>query len=84
MNHGIRVGIDLAPLTYTVTGIGVYVQQLVEAVSKERPELEWHFPIFSELPSCSFFRWRIAKNLQKETVSRVTIWPEWAFRPRRR
>ena len=75
-----RIGIDLAPLTYTMTGIGVYVQQLVEAVSKERPELEWHFPIFSELPSCSFFRWRIAKNLQKETVSRVTIWPEWAFR----
>lgn len=75
-----RIGIDLAPLTYTMTGIGVYVQQLVEAVSKESPELEWHFPILSELPSRSFFRWRIAKNLQKETVARVTIWPEWAFR----
>ncbi len=80
MNHGIRIGIDLAPLTYTMTGIGVYVQQLVEAVSEECPELEWHFPICSELPLRSFFRWRIAKNLQKETVSRVAIWPEWAFR----
>ncbi len=80
MSEGLRIGIDLAPLTYTMTGIGVYVQQLVEAASIECPELEWHFPIFSELPLRSFFRWRIAKNLQKETVSRVTIWPEWALR----
>lgn len=75
-----RIGIDLAPLTYTMTGIGVYVQQLVEAARAECSELEWHFPICSELPLRSFFRWRIAKNLRKETVSRVKIWPEWAFR----
>ena len=74
------VGIDLAPLTYTMTGIGVYVQQLVESVSCLRPEIQWHFPIISELPLSSFFRWRIAQNLKPETVERVTIWPEWGFR----
>lgn len=74
------IGIDLAPLTYTMTGIGVYVQQLVESLSAVSPEIQWHFPIISELPLSSFFRWRIAQNLKPETVERVTIWPEWGFR----
>ena len=74
------VGIDLAPLTYTMTGIGVYVQQLVEASCRACPEIHWHFPIISELPVSSFFRWRVAQNLKPETVDRVTIWPEWGLR----
>jgi glycosyltransferase involved in cell wall biosynthesis len=74
------VGIDLAPLTYTMTGIGVYVQQLVESDSCLCPQVKWHFPVISELPVSSLFRWCIAQNLRPETVDRVTIWPEWGFR----
>lgn len=75
-----HIGIDLAPLTYTMTGIGVYVQQLVESVSGLCAGIQWHFPVISELPLSPFFRWRIAQNLKPETVERVTIWPEWGFR----
>lgn len=75
-----QIGIDLSPLTFTMTGIGVYVQQLIEAASLSCPEIHWHFPIISELPLSSFFRWRIAQNLKPGTVDRVTIWPEWGFR----
>ena len=75
-----RIGIDLAPLTFTMTGIGVYVQQLVAGISAEDEHVEWHFPIFSEIPFRSFFRWRLSRNLDQKVLRRVKVTPTFAFR----
>ena len=79
-----RIGIDLAPLTFTMTGIGVYVQQLVTAVSQQREDIQWTFPIFTEAPFHWFFRWRMSRNLSKDTLDKITFIPEFAIRHNRR
>lgn len=79
-----RIGIDMTPLTYTLTGVGVYVQQLVNSASALAPDLEWEYPFFSEVPSPFLFRRLIGRRLEPKTLSRVTISPEFAFFHNRR
>ena len=74
-----RIGIDLAPLTYTLTGIGVYVQCLVESVSKLDGNTRWHFPVLTELPLPNYFRWRMHSKISRNLHSRIDIAPRFAF-----
>ncbi|MEZ6136558.1 MAG: glycosyltransferase family 1 protein [Pirellulaceae bacterium] len=74
-----KIGIDLAPLTYTLTGIGVYVQELVNAVSLANSDIEWHFPVLSEIPFDRFFRLRMRSKLPAQIQERIKIRPTFAF-----
>lgn len=73
------IGIDLAPLTYTLTGIGVYVKELVTAASNLNPKIEWHFPVLSEVPLDAFFRLRMRTKIPPAIQSRIKIHPKFAF-----
>ncbi len=78
-----RIAIDLTPATYTLTGIGVYVQQLVEQVSRQKPDIEWKYPFFTEVPLNSFWRWRLSSNLPTKVIKRIELRPAFAFRHNR-
>lgn len=73
------VGIDLAPITYKLTGIGVYVKELVKAISLANLDVEWQFPVLSEVPFDAFFRARMLSKLPSPVLRRITIHPKFAF-----
>ncbi len=73
------IGIDLAPLTYTLTGIGVYVRELLSAASSLEPQIQWHYPVLSELPIDAYFRWRMRKNVSTSLNDRIKIHAKFAF-----
>lgn len=75
----LNIGIDLAPLTYTLTGIGVYLQQYLAAASKLDRSIHWHYPVRSVLPIEPWFRMRMSKNIPYDLHSRITIYPGFAF-----
>ena len=79
-----KVGIDLAPLTYTLTGIGVYLQQYLVAASRLEQEITWHFPVRSLIPFETWFRGRMAGKMDEELNSRISIDPKFAFFHERR
>jgi len=58
---------------YTLTGIGVYVQGIVNNCSVLNSELEWHFPIFCELPFGFVLEWALKRHLTEQAMRRLRI-----------
>ncbi|MDX1929807.1 MAG: glycosyltransferase family 1 protein [Pirellulaceae bacterium] len=75
------MALDAMPLAYTLTGIGVYVQQLVIALNRVRPDVRLVFPVHSEIPSQALIRRLIGRNLPKIYRDRIDIQPIWGVSP---
>lgn len=79
------IGIDLKPLSYTLTGIGAYVQHLVRSVNDLNDAVEWVFPQNTMLPFESISRARIGARLRSSDLSRISIQTRFSpFHQRRR
>ncbi len=78
------VGIDLSPLTYNLTGIGVYVQYLLENVSQLDDTIRWRFPVHCELPVRALLRWSMASKISRSTHERIEIDAKFAVLHSRR
>lgn len=78
------VGIDLTPLIYPLTGIGVYVQNLLENASRLDATIRWRFPIQCELPFSSLLRWSIGSKISSSVHQRIEIAAKFALLHNRR
>ncbi len=69
------------PLAYTLTGIGVYLQQLVMSIHSQSPDVQLGFATDLELP----FRWLVrrllSRNLDAAEVERVKLQLTPGFSP---
>lgn len=77
MTH--QLGIDLHPLLYTLTGIGAYLQQLVQQISCIDHDLKWVFPLKTELPSRRLIGQLLCRNLDRKFASRIRVEPEFSL-----
>ncbi len=69
----IRVAVDLMPLAYTLTGIGVYVQQLVTAIHQCAPDVQLGFASHCELPLATIMRTLFSRQLSNPEVNKLAI-----------
>ncbi len=76
-----RVALDMIPLTYTLTGIGVYLQQLIGAMHKLDSELKLGFATPCEVPSAWILRKLLSRNLEAAELTRLDIQARFGFSP---
>jgi len=72
---------DLIPLAYTLTGIGVYVQQLISAIHRTDPALKIAYPTHCELPIPALLKALISRNLDRGDVQKLDVQPRFGFSP---
>lgn len=76
-----RVAVDLVPLAYTLTGIGVYLQQLIVAIQKLDNEIKLGFTTPCEIPSPWIIRRLLSRNLEEAQVKRLYIQMKFGCSP---
>ena len=80
-----KIGIDLNPLVYTKTGIGVYVQHLMTAMAALGDGMRWYFPVKTPVPVKALYHHLIKKRIGNALQSRLEIDPTFSlFDVRRR
>ena len=68
-----RIGMDLMPLAYTLTGIGVYLQQLIAAIHRVNSSIELGFPTHCELPFAPLMRRLLSRNLDASELNKLVL-----------
>ncbi len=76
-----RVALDLIPLAYTLTGIGVYLQQLIVAMHRLDTGLKLGFATPCEVPNSWILRKLLSRNLEASQLSRLNLQLKFGFSP---
>jgi glycosyltransferase involved in cell wall biosynthesis len=76
-----RIAMDLIPLAYTLTGIGVYLQQLVAALNHFQDEITIGFTTPCEVPSRWLLRKLLCRNLGIRDAAKLEIETRFGFSP---
>lgn len=64
---------DLMPLAYTLTGIGVYLQQLITAIQHCSSDVDVGFASHCEIPFPGLIRKLFTRNLDAELVRKLRV-----------
>jgi glycosyltransferase involved in cell wall biosynthesis len=71
------IGIDLQVLLGSLTGIGVYVQQIVSHVSQADPSIEWVFPYVTAWPSNRAIKRQFDDRIAENVKNRIHVSPRF-------